>query len=162
MATSNHGTFDVTKVDTTAYTPLLGTEIVVTDDTHGDRTWIYIKNTTASIMTAGQILMPKPVSLTRGEAVLADDQAFGSSIVLGAVQHAIAVSAGGWILRKGMGEVSVESAGATTYNLTLTIATNAGNALCGTAITHDGFGYTIDNKAGAGAAAITCYIDCRG
>ena len=164
MATSNHGTFDVTKVDTTAYTPLLGTEIVVTDATQGDRVWIYCKNTTGGALAVGNIVMQKNASLTRGEISLADDAGFGSCLVLGVVQAVVASSStsGFWAVRKGMCEVLVESAGGTSsVNTGLNISTTAGKALTATAITHDGFGYTIDNIAAA-SGVITCYVDCRG
>jgi hypothetical protein len=162
VATSNHGTFDVTKVDTTAYTPLLGTEIVVTDTTHGDRTWIYIKNTSVAGMVEGDVVL-QAVGAVAGNAIISPSAAVNAALVVGVAQSAIAASAGGWIMRKGRCEVNVFHGTTLAANSPLKVYDSATGDAMLAAATDPAIGYLVDaHSAVSGTEKLTAYIDCRG
>lgn len=152
-------TADISKVDSDKQHPLgsLFVESTTTADT-GPAVWIYVYNDSGGALAQGDVLVRKSATSTynvRKSATTSDP-----ACVVGIAQHAIADGKYGWVLRRGVGEVSMDAAGSAKDK-----GIKVSNATAGTAeqvggVTEAAFGWAIDDAITS--ALCTCFIDCRG
>lgn len=150
--------FDLTQVDTTPNTALLGAVRENAEDptTGFSLTVGYGKNNSGGALAAGDVLQ-WDLSEAAGtlEKVTADAAA---ARVAAIARHAVADGAGAWFIIQGRAEVT--STGAITSGAGVAPGGTAGKAEAVSGNTEDAFGFAIDAFGGAGTA--TCYVNCLG
>lgn len=150
--------FDLTQVDTTPNTLLLGAlRKNVEDPTTGFNLVVgYGKNNSGGALAVGDVLQ-WDLSEAAGtlEKVAADAAA---ARVAAVARHAVASGAGAWFIVEGRAEVA--STGAITAGAAIAPGGTAGKVEAVTGNTEDGFGFAVD--AFSGAETATCFVDCPG
>jgi len=136
----------------------LGFVLTVPDGDNGFQEWVYVFNDEASTAFAQGTVCARDAATVTYDAVLSPVSA-PTMRVLGVAQHDIPAGSYGFILRKGVGEVTADTGG-----ITANTAIKAGNAVTGTAdnaaATDHAFGFSTETVLATALA--TCYINCPG
>lgn len=121
--------------------------------------WIYIKNGEGSTAFAqGTIVAAKTGTVLRTGVIAPTSCA--PIRVIGVAQYAITAGYYGWIMRKGFGEVLVDTGGVTADTGIIVGDAVAGRADNASGVTVATIGYTTETITATNLA--TCWIDCRG
>lgn len=161
----------VTQVDTAARFPL-GYEVTVpakgagTTADQGEQVWVYVFNDeTSDAFAQGHIVMRDAATATY-DAVLTGAGALEPAIrVIGVAQHAIAAGSYGFVLKRGIGEITAGAGAGLTANVGVTSAgtTNAGTGLIAAASAAAAICViAVATETVAANAKATCWINCPG
>ena len=159
MAITTAAGISSTTVTTTQQAPL-GFELVVPDGDNGEQVWVYVFNDEAATAFSQGTVVARDAGTVTYDAIIAPLNA-PTIRVIGVAQHTIAAGSYGFVLKKGIGEVTADTGGITT-DLPLVV----GNAVAGTAdttgVAATTFAFGFSTETVAATATATCWINCPG
>ena len=150
----------VTDVDTEAKLPL-GFEYVEHDwstDDAGPRTWIYIENAESSASLIAGTVVGRAAASSEVKGILCPVSET-TARVIGVAQHTIAAGSFGFILKKGIGSVLIDTGVSANAGLMCGDGT-AGRADAGTAVSSPTFAYSLASISTGEVG--TCWINGQG
>ena len=148
---------NTTTVTTTQQAPL-GFELTVPDGDKGLQTWIYVQNKDSAELVVGTVCGRVGSSLTY--QVLRCPTSETTSRVIGCVQTAIPAESYGFILRKGVGTVLIDTGVSANAGLQVGDGTAGRADASGGALTHPTFGFSLA-AIGTGETG-NAHINCMG
>ena len=149
----------VTDVSTTQKLPL-GFEYhePASSDDQGAKVWIYVQNAESSASLIAGTVVGRAGSTSEVKGILCPTSETTARII-GVAQHTIAASSFGFVLKKGIGSVLIDTGVSANAGLISGNGT-AGRADAGTALTSPTFAYSLASISTGEAG--TCYINCLG
>ena len=149
----------VTDVDTTQLLPL-GFEYhePASGDDKGAKVWIYIENAESSASLIAGTVVGRNGSTQEVKGILCPTSETTARII-GVAQHTIAAGSFGFVMKRGIGSVLIDTGVSANAGLISGNGT-AGRADAGTALTSPTFAYSL--AAISTGDVGTCYINCTG
>ena len=140
----------------------LGFEYVEHDwstDDAGPRTWIYIENAESSASLIAGTVVGRAAGSSEVKGILCPVSETASRVI-GVAQHTIAAGSFGFVLKKGVGSVLIDTGVSANAGLQCGNGTAGRADAAGGALTHPTFGMSLAT-IGTGEVG-TCWINCQG